>query len=117
MTLHGGRFCNYYHRGTGGLCGLQWSKEEYGGRLGGAAAPWPRCGHTTASALRELLDPAMPPPVLPAAGPPPVTHVVCANLPDAKVKQLARERDPTPHVRPEWVVDSIKAARLLPVRS
>ena len=31
------------------------------------------------------------------------------------MKQYERERSPTPVVRPEWVVDSIKAGRLLPV--
>lgn len=44
-----------------------------------------------------------------------VTHIVCSNLPDAKVKQLQKERSPTPIVRPEWIVDCIKAGRLLPV--
>lgn len=46
---------------------------------------------------------------------PAVTHIVCSNLPDAKVKQLQKERSPTPIVRPEWVVDCIQAGRLLPV--
>lgn len=44
-----------------------------------------------------------------------VTHIVCANLPDSKVKHHAHERDPPPTVRPEWVVDSLAAGRLLPV--
>lgn len=76
-----------------------------------------------------------------------VTHIICSNLTDAKVKIFQRERyalrrppecavfrwntlvqsrmpclslywlyrDPTPVVRPEWVVDSLKAGVLLPV--
>ncbi|GIL73675.1 hypothetical protein Vretimale_5440, partial [Volvox reticuliferus] len=44
-----------------------------------------------------------------------VTHIICSNLPDTKVKQLAHERKPIPIVRPEWVVASINAGRLLPV--
>ena len=44
-----------------------------------------------------------------------VTHIVCTNLPDSKVKHHAHERDPPPTVRPEWVVDSLAAGRLLPV--
>jgi len=45
-----------------------------------------------------------------------VTHIVCCNLPDSKVKHFAHERSPPPTVRPEWVVDSLAAGRLLPVR-
>ncbi|KAK9844061.1 hypothetical protein WJX81_003182 [Elliptochloris bilobata] len=44
-----------------------------------------------------------------------VTHIVCTNLPDSKVKHHAHERNPPPTVRPEWVVDSLAAGRLLPV--
>jgi len=44
-----------------------------------------------------------------------VTHIVCSNLPDAKVKQFEKERDPTPIVRPEWVTESIRARRLLSI--
>ena len=44
-----------------------------------------------------------------------VTHIVCTNLPDSKVKHFAHERAPPPTVRPEWVVDSLAAGRLLPV--
>ena len=44
-----------------------------------------------------------------------VTHIVCTNLPDSKVKHHAHERDPPPTVRPEWVVDSLAAGRMLPV--
>lgn len=46
-----------------------------------------------------------------------VTHIVCCNLPDSKVKHHAHERNPPPTVRPEWVVDSLAAGRLLPVRT
>eukprot|EP00198_Chlamydomonas_reinhardtii_P004670 XP_001694006.1 deoxycytidyl transferase [Chlamydomonas reinhardtii] len=46
-----------------------------------------------------------------------VTHIVCAHLPDTKIKQLAKERNPIPHVRPEWIVASIAAGRLLPAAS
>lgn len=44
-----------------------------------------------------------------------VTHIICSNLPDAKVKQFEREKDPTPFVRPEWVTESIRAKKLLPI--
>jgi nucleotidyltransferase/DNA polymerase involved in DNA repair len=44
-----------------------------------------------------------------------VTHVICSSLTDAKIKIHQRERVPTPIVRPEWVVDSIKAGQLLPI--
>lgn len=44
-----------------------------------------------------------------------VTHIVCSSLTDAKVKIYKRERDPTPIVRPEWVVDSIQAGHLRPI--
>lgn len=43
-----------------------------------------------------------------------VTHIICSNLTDAKVKIFERERNPKPVVRPEWIVDSMKAHRLLP---
>ena len=45
-----------------------------------------------------------------------VTHIICSNLPDAKVKHLQKERSPTPIVRPEWIVDSLQAGAVLPVR-
>ena len=44
-----------------------------------------------------------------------VTHIVCSNLPDAKVKQFEKERSPTPVVRPEWVVECVKAKKVLPI--
>ncbi len=44
-----------------------------------------------------------------------VTHIICSNLPDAKVKAFEKERNPTPFVRPEWITASILAGRLLPV--
>ena len=44
-----------------------------------------------------------------------VTHIICSNLPDAKVKAFEKERNPTPFVRPEWITESIRAKRLLPV--
>ena len=72
-----------------------------------------------------------------------VTHIVCANLPDTKVKHLERTkqrcahalqswllvfmpcscphivrsggRDPKPIVHPDWIVDSLKAGTQLPV--
>jgi len=44
-----------------------------------------------------------------------VTHIVCSNLPDAKVKQFEKEKSPTPVVRPEWVVECVKAKRVLPI--
>lgn len=46
-----------------------------------------------------------------------VTHIICSNLPDAKVKQFEKERDPTPIVRPQWVTESIRARRLLPINT
>jgi nucleotidyltransferase/DNA polymerase involved in DNA repair len=44
-----------------------------------------------------------------------VTHIICTNLPDAKVKQFEKERSPTPVIRPEWIVKSIEAGKLLPI--
>lgn len=45
------------------------------------------------------------------------THIICSNLPDAKVKQYESERNPTPIVRPEWLTDSIQAGTLLPINN
>jgi DNA repair protein REV1 len=46
-----------------------------------------------------------------------VSHIICSNLPDAKVKQFEKERNPTPVVRPEWITACIKAKKILPVDS
>jgi len=43
-----------------------------------------------------------------------VTHIICANLPDGKVREVAKSGGP-PIVRPEWVTASLAAGRLLPV--
>ncbi|EIE26541.1 DNA/RNA polymerase, partial [Coccomyxa subellipsoidea C-169] len=45
-----------------------------------------------------------------------VTHIICSNLPDSKVKHLenVKERDPKPILLPEWVTDSLEAGQLLP---
>lgn len=45
-----------------------------------------------------------------------VTHYVCSNLPDTKLKQLGSERNPVPIVRAEWIVASLQAGRLLPTK-
>ncbi|KAL6765308.1 hypothetical protein V8C86DRAFT_2430773 [Haematococcus lacustris] len=45
-----------------------------------------------------------------------VTHLICNNLPDTKLKQLAHAKQPLPIVRPEWIMASLQAGRLLPVR-
>nr|XP_020661263.1 DNA repair protein REV1 isoform X1 [Pogona vitticeps]XP_020661264.1 DNA repair protein REV1 isoform X1 [Pogona vitticeps]XP_020661265.1 DNA repair protein REV1 isoform X1 [Pogona vitticeps]XP_020661266.1 DNA repair protein REV1 isoform X1 [Pogona vitticeps] len=37
------------------------------------------------------------------------THIIATNLPNAKIKELKREKV----VRPEWITDSIKAGQLL----
>lgn len=44
-----------------------------------------------------------------------VTHIICSKLPDAKVKIFEKERNPTPVVRPEWITDSVQAAKCLPI--
>lgn len=95
MALHGGRFENYYSRSTG--------------------VPRRRCVWL----MEERVQPSKPSPLMPPRPLLPchaVTHMICSNLPDAKVKQLQKARDPIPIVRPEWVVDSIQCGRLLPVR-
>lgn len=43
-----------------------------------------------------------------------VSHIICSNLTDAKVKHFHRERHPVPIVSPEWVTDCLKEHRLLP---
>eukprot|EP00850_Spirogloea_muscicola_P002658 SM000010S04296 [mRNA] locus=s10:703471:709607:- [translate_table: standard] len=42
-----------------------------------------------------------------------VTHIVCANLPDGKLKEYRKMWSLPPIVKPGWVTDSIKAGRLL----
>ena len=99
MALHGGEFHNYYHRDRGGLVSGQGLLHTW---RGAACQPNVPPGAVCVPTLGCLCHPA-------------VTHIICSNLPDAKVKQLQRERNPTPIVRPEWVVDCIKAGALLPV--
>eukprot|EP00850_Spirogloea_muscicola_P018134 SM000163S02302 [mRNA] locus=s163:8170:17087:- [translate_table: standard] len=43
-----------------------------------------------------------------------VTHIVCANLPDGKLKEYRKMWSLPPIVKPGWVTDSIKAGTLLP---
>ncbi|CAH2046438.1 unnamed protein product [Thlaspi arvense] len=42
-----------------------------------------------------------------------VTHIICSNLPDSKVKNLRAFSRGLPVVKPTWIVDSISANRLL----
>ncbi|QDZ23442.1 DNA polymerase IV [Chloropicon primus] len=42
-----------------------------------------------------------------------VTHIICSNLTDAKLKQYQKERNPVPVVHPDWIMESIRAKRLL----
>ncbi|CAH8333638.1 unnamed protein product [Eruca vesicaria subsp. sativa] len=42
-----------------------------------------------------------------------VTHIICSNLPDSKVKNLRAFSRGLPVVKPAWIVDSISANRLL----
>jgi DNA repair protein REV1 len=42
-----------------------------------------------------------------------VTHIICSNLPDSKVKNLRTFSRGLPVVKPTWIVDSISANRLL----
>ncbi|KAH0924273.1 hypothetical protein HID58_024291 [Brassica napus] len=42
-----------------------------------------------------------------------VTHIICSNLPDSKVKNLRAFSRGLPVVKPSWIVDSISANRLL----
>ncbi|XP_013593369.1 PREDICTED: DNA repair protein REV1 isoform X2 [Brassica oleracea var. oleracea] len=42
-----------------------------------------------------------------------VTHIVCSNLPDSKVKNLRAFSRGLPVVKPSWIVDSISSNRLL----
>lgn len=43
-----------------------------------------------------------------------VTHIVCDNLPDTKLKQMLKSRSALPVVQAAWVVHSISAGKLLP---
>eukprot|EP00892_Ulva_mutabilis_P005096 jgi/Ulvmu1/2959/UM149_0042.1 len=43
-----------------------------------------------------------------------VTHIVCDNLPDTKLKQMLKSRSALPVVQAAWVVHSIAAGKLLP---
>ncbi|XP_043710957.1 DNA repair protein REV1 isoform X4 [Telopea speciosissima] len=42
-----------------------------------------------------------------------VTHIVCSNLPDSKIKNLRSFSGGLPVVKPTWLLDSIAANRLL----
>ncbi|KAF3485506.1 hypothetical protein F2Q69_00055273 [Brassica cretica] len=42
-----------------------------------------------------------------------VTHIICSNLPDSKVKNLRAFSRGLPVVKPSWIVDSISSNRLL----
>ncbi|KAG2241165.1 hypothetical protein Bca52824_096850, partial [Brassica carinata] len=42
-----------------------------------------------------------------------VTHIICSNLPDSKVKNLRAFSRGLPVVKPAWIMDSISANRLL----
>ncbi|XP_072971771.1 DNA repair protein REV1 isoform X2 [Typha angustifolia] len=42
-----------------------------------------------------------------------VTHIICNNLPDSKMKNLRAFSRGLPVVKPAWVVDSVAASRLL----
>ncbi|KDD73741.1 hypothetical protein H632_c1878p1, partial [Helicosporidium sp. ATCC 50920] len=45
-----------------------------------------------------------------------ITHVICSNLTDRKAHLFLRARKPIPVVHPAWVLESIRAGTLLPVR-
>ncbi|XP_010538632.1 PREDICTED: DNA repair protein REV1 isoform X2 [Tarenaya hassleriana] len=42
-----------------------------------------------------------------------VTHIICSNLPDSKIKNLRSFSRGLPVVKPTWILDSISAKRLL----
>ncbi|GFQ07259.1 DNA repair protein rev1 [Phtheirospermum japonicum] len=42
-----------------------------------------------------------------------VTHIICSNLPDSKIKNLRAFSGGLPVVKPEWVMDSVAANKLL----
>jgi hypothetical protein len=126
MALHGGVFHNYYHRSTGwvealhALCSVvravvccggaafvrtSWQRIEPSIYHPSLSDPYSRQKHCPLLSVCNQV---------PAIA---VTHIICSNLPDAKVKHLQKERSPTPIVRPEWIVDSLQAGAVLPVRA
>ncbi|KAF4322265.1 hypothetical protein BBO99_00002297 [Phytophthora kernoviae] len=46
-----------------------------------------------------------------------VTHIIATHLPASKLLQLKKMKKPLPVVHPDWVVQSIKQKRVLPVQS
>ncbi|XP_039158194.1 DNA repair protein REV1 [Eucalyptus grandis] len=42
-----------------------------------------------------------------------VTHIICSNLPDSKIKNLRSFSGGLPVVKPKWIVDSLAANKLL----
>lgn len=42
-----------------------------------------------------------------------VTHIICSNLPDSKIKNLRSFSGGLPVVKPTWVLDSVTANKLL----
>ncbi|XP_048231552.1 DNA repair protein REV1 isoform X2 [Ricinus communis] len=42
-----------------------------------------------------------------------VTHIICSNLPDSKIKNLRSFSGGLPVVRPAWILDSVAANKLL----
>ncbi|KAF8013762.1 hypothetical protein BT93_I1580 [Corymbia citriodora subsp. variegata] len=42
-----------------------------------------------------------------------VTHIICSNLPDSKIKNLRSFSGGLPVVKPKWIVDSVAANKLL----
>ncbi|KAH9310691.1 hypothetical protein KI387_025726, partial [Taxus chinensis] len=46
-----------------------------------------------------------------------VTHIICSNLPDSKIKNLRSFSRGLPVVKPQWIVDSIAENKLLQVGS
>ncbi|XP_076285625.1 rev1 DNA directed polymerase [Lasioglossum baleicum] len=41
------------------------------------------------------------------------THIIASNLPHAKIVMYRKSQNPMPICKPEWIVDSIKAGKLL----
>ena len=46
-----------------------------------------------------------------------VTHIIASNLPDSKIKEIRSHKVWRPVVRPAWVVESVRAGRLLPTKA